>query len=58
MTTLKPEYEELYEEFLELGGCTCFNNPPCNSCTHPGNPMNLECNDDAWITRADKLDLI
>lgn len=29
-------------------GCTCFTSPPCPSCTHPGNPSNLESTDDAW----------
>lgn len=29
-------------------GCTCFISPPCGSCTHPGNPYNLEATDDAW----------
>lgn len=23
-------------------GCTCFKNPPCAYCTHPGNPANQE----------------
>jgi len=29
-------------------GCTCFLSPPCSWCTHPGNPLNLECDDTAW----------
>lgn len=29
-------------------GCTCFVSPPCGSCLHPGNPVNLDCTDEAW----------
>lgn len=48
---LKPEYQDLYEEWETMamdGGCTCFINPPCSYCTHDGNPMGLNDNDDAW----------
>ncbi len=31
-------------------GCTCFLSPPCSHCTHPGNPMNQEENEDCWET--------
>lgn len=30
-------------------GCECFISAPCGCCTHPGNPLALECNDDAWV---------
>lgn len=30
-------------------GCTCFRNPPCDYCAHPGNPLNLEQDADAWV---------
>ena len=31
-------------------GCTCMNgNPPCGFCTDPGNPDNLNENDEAWL---------
>lgn len=29
-------------------GCTCFQSAPCGSCTHEGNPYELQVNDDAW----------
>lgn len=48
---LKAEYQDLADEFQAIhgdGGCTCFAAPPCSCCTHPGNPVNLENNDDAW----------
>jgi cobaltochelatase CobS len=51
MKTLKPEYLELKEEFESRygdSGCTCFQNAPCSYCTHPGNPLNLEEDEDAW----------
>lgn len=35
------EYEDL--------GCTCFISPPCCYCTHPGNPLNQEEDDDCWM---------
>lgn len=49
---LTEEYEEIYEEFRQAhddGGCTCFLNPPCGYCTHPGNPSNLEETEEAWV---------
>jgi hypothetical protein len=29
-------------------GCRCHISPPCNSCVHPGNPMNQEEDDSCW----------
>lgn len=43
---LKPEYEDLYASFD--GDCSCHISPPCGSCLDPGNPLQLENNDDAW----------
>lgn len=31
-------------------GCTCFLSPPCSFCTHPGNPMNQNEDDECWET--------
>jgi hypothetical protein len=31
------------------GNCSCFISPPCNSCMHPGNPLNQNEDDSAWI---------
>ena len=28
--------------------CSCHMHPPCSWCIHPGNPINLEENEDAW----------
>lgn len=31
-------------------GCVCFTGcAPCSWCTHPGNPLNLEYDDAAWV---------
>lgn len=31
-------------------GCNCFTGcAPCSWCTHPGNPLNLDEDDDAWV---------
>lgn len=30
-------------------GCTCFKgHAPCSECTHPGNPANINENDECW----------
>ena len=50
--TLKPDAEAEYWEWDSKHGdrgCTCFVSPPCGSCTHPGNPSNLEEDDSAWV---------
>ena len=48
---LKSEYQQYADDF-EVNykdiGCHCHEWPPCYFCTHPGNPLNLEENDDAW----------
>ncbi len=39
-------------DFLRLydtGNCSCHIIPPCGSCTHPGNPHNLDADDEAWV---------
>jgi hypothetical protein len=30
------------------GNCSCHINAPCGSCTHEGNPRNLENTPEAW----------
>lgn len=30
------------------GNCSCHNNAPCSSCTHPGNPTNQEEDSACW----------
>lgn len=41
--------ETSYEDWKDLGGCTCFTGcAPCHSCTHEGHPYSLEEDDDAW----------
>lgn len=31
-------------------GCICFTGcAPCSFCTHPGNPLNQNENDDVWL---------
>jgi len=32
----------------DFGGCLCFISPPCNFCTHPGNPTNQDDFDECW----------
>ena len=36
------------------GGCSCHINPPCGWCTHPGNPLNQEEDDECWIEVEDE----
>lgn len=46
---LKPWAEDVYAEWKEIGGCSCFlGHPPCSSCMHEGHPLSLEENDEAW----------
>lgn len=50
---LKSEYEAMHNEFMDIygqeeGNCSCHISPPCGSCTHEGNILNLYENDDAW----------
>lgn len=52
MKVLTPEAEHERQQWeSEFGGrgCTCFISPPCNSCTHPGNPANQDEDDTAWV---------
>jgi len=49
---LTEEYEALSSDFnFEYmdGGCSCHIGAPCGYCTHPGNPLCLDGNDDAWV---------
>lgn len=32
------------------GNCSCHLSPPCGSCIHPGNPVNLMSDETAWET--------
>lgn len=48
---LKPWALELYAQFESDGhadNCYCHIAPPCGSCTHEGNPRNIEEDEDAW----------
>lgn len=48
------EADEFFEEYGS-GNCSCHVRAPCGSCTHPGNPFNLECTEDAWGTESEVL---
>ena len=46
---LKPEYEDLkYLWLRDYSNCSCHLCPPCSSCVHEGNPVNLEETPEAW----------
>lgn len=52
MKVLTQEGEDLLDEFnskFRSNSCSCHINPPCSYCTHPGNPRNLEEQDDLWV---------
>ena len=53
---LKPEYQELYDQFIEYEhyGCYCHSCPPCGWCTDAGNPQNLNETDESWVEK-DKM---
>lgn len=40
--------DDFYKRYGD-GNCSCHISPPCGSCTHHGNPLNLEETDDAWV---------
>jgi len=40
--------EREWDEMYDGGNCSCHINPPCDSCTHEGNPIGLEETDEAW----------
>ena len=40
--------DNFYIHYMDRG-CTCVLSPPCSYCEHPGNPLNLECDDSAWV---------
>lgn len=42
------DYLQFVKEYGLSGNCSCHIRPPCGSCTHPGNPRNLEGDEDAW----------
>ncbi|MDE1997971.1 MAG: hypothetical protein KGI52_03475 [Burkholderiales bacterium] len=49
---LTDEAEAEADDFRRVhgdGSCSCFINAPCGSCTHPGNPANLDEDDAAWV---------
>ena len=50
---LTPEAEDDSLDFVRdhgsEGNCSCHISPPCNSCMHPGNPLQLKSNDAAWM---------
>jgi len=48
MKRLKPEYQELADNFNSDECCSCHISPPCGYCTDPGNPDNLAEDEDAW----------
>lgn len=41
--------EQLYQNWLDLGGCICFTGcAPCHSCVNEGHPISLEETDEVW----------
>lgn len=51
---LTDDAEAEADDFRRIGyhhsGCSCFTGcAPCSWCTHPGNPLNLEEDDSAWV---------
>lgn len=39
-----------FDSHYGLRGCSCFISPPCSFCTHPGNPMNQDEDEECWET--------
>lgn len=51
------EHWDFIDSYGYDGNCSCHISPPCGSCTHPGNPLNLEECDEAW-EREDISDML
>jgi hypothetical protein len=48
--TADAEYDRANFHYLYgEGNCSCHINPPCNSCLHPGNPLNQEEDENCWV---------
>lgn len=48
------ERAQFVAEYGSEGNCTCFTGAaPCASCTHPGNPLNQEEDETAWMAASD-----
>lgn len=41
--------DDFTREYGSNGNCSCHISPPCNSCMHPGHPLNQE-RDECWTT--------
>lgn len=50
---LHPDAEADRRDFVRAfgsdGNCSCHLSPPCGSCTHPGNPVNQEEDEECWL---------
>ena len=46
------ERDQFEAEYGHGGNCSCHISPPCNSCLHPGNPINQEADETAWMAAA------
>ncbi|WP_175716192.1 hypothetical protein [Burkholderia anthina] len=44
------ERNDFRSKYGNWGGCNCFISAPCSFCTHPGNPMNQNEDDECWET--------
>lgn len=56
MRTLTEKGADLEFEFISEyrdKGCSCHIDPPCYTCTHPGNPNNLAEDDSLWEDQPD-----
>ena len=42
------ERKQFESTFGSDGNCSCHLSPPCNSCIHPGNPLNQDEDETCW----------
>lgn len=42
------ERDAFVREYGRDGNCSCHLSPPCDSCLHPGNPLNQAEDPTAW----------
>jgi len=48
LTKEAQEDRDSFDNYAEYYCCSCHISPPCTYCTHPGNPLNQEEDEDAW----------
>lgn len=52
------ERDAFERQYGDRGNCSCHISPPCGSCLHPGNPVNQDEDDTAWVPDTDETQAV